>query len=126
MSENTESQENKESAEREPEFILIGSDEDCPPCDEIKELLKDKIEDGTVKYVELNSEEGLKYAEELQNVAIPYAVRTKDGKECEIFADQEVVLVKCKGEEEVTPLVEPEPPATSEPDDSGNTPASSP
>jgi thioredoxin-like negative regulator of GroEL len=126
MSENTDSQENEKTTEKEPEFILIGSEENCPPCDEIRELLKDQIEDGTVKYVELNSEEGLKYAEELQNVAIPYAVRTKDGKECDIFADKETVLVRCKDEEEVTALAEPEPPATSDQDDSENTPASSP
>lgn len=133
MSENMESQESKETesqeteeTEREPEFILIGSDTNCPPCDEIRELLKDQIADGKVKYVELNSEEGLKYAAELENVAIPYAIRTKDDKECEIFADEQTVLVKCKDEEEVTALVEPEPLSTSGPDESQKTPASSP
>ncbi len=100
--------ENTENEEKQPEFILIGSDTNCPPCDEIKELLKNQIAQGKVKYVDINSEEGIQYAKGLENIDLPYAVRSKDNKECQIFADKEFVLVKCKDEEELTALVEPE------------------
>lgn len=99
--------ENLENEQRDPEFILIGSDTNCPPCDEIKELLKDKITDGSVKYVDINSEEAEPYLGGLEELPLPYAVRSKDGRECQIFADEDVVLVKCTDEEQVTPLVEP-------------------
>lgn len=100
--------ENTENEEKQPEFILIGSDTNCPPCDEVKELLKDQIAQGKVKYVDINSEEGIQYAKGLETIDLPYAVRSKDNKECQIFADKEFVLVKCKDEEELAALVEPE------------------
>jgi len=94
----------------EAEFILVGSGDNCPPCDKIKGMLREQIASGKVKYVDINSEEGIRYAKELDSVNIPYVLRSRDNKECQVFADEDMLLVKCG--EEITPLVEP--PATSE------------
>lgn len=91
-----------------PDYLLLGdSSGSCPPCDILKEKLKAKLEDGTVRFVDVNSEEGMALVKDKDTTQLPQAYRTEDGSECEIFLDEETVLVKC-GDSDLIAIVEPE------------------
>ncbi len=91
-----------------PKYILLGDDSGaCKPCDDLKEKLKAKLEDGIVRFVDVNSEEGEALVKDMDPVELPQAYRTEDGAKCELYTDGDTVLVKC-GESELIALIEPE------------------
>lgn len=94
--------------EDKPAYILLGDDSgQCPPCDALKETLKAKLEDGTVRFVDINSEEGVALVQDMDPIELPQAYRTEDGARCELYSDGDTVLVKC-GDSELIALIEPE------------------
>lgn len=73
---------------------------DCLPCDVIKDYLKEEIEQGKIKVLDINSEEAQEYLKDRPKVEVPAALaKDKTGKviACEIFADEEIVLIQCEG-----------------------------
>jgi predicted DCC family thiol-disulfide oxidoreductase YuxK len=96
MTENT-----KESTPERKIYLL--DDEECTPCEAIKTDLKDEIESGKIKVLQITSDEALKLLEEIgspDNIKFPSAL-VKDDKGtrlCEIFHDKDVTLSQC-GEE---------------------------
>lgn len=102
--------------EEEELIILVG--ENCPPCEEVEETLKNSA--STVKYtvVDVTSDKGREILAEgdLKTVELPFAVRIKKTvKQYDIFVDKEekVVLVKDE-QDQVKPISEAECPECSE------------
>jgi hypothetical protein len=74
---------------------------DCLPCEIVKDYLKDEIASGTIKVLDVNSTEAQEYLKDRPKIEVPAALAKdkKTGKitTCEIFADDEVVLIQCGG-----------------------------
>lgn len=69
------------------EFVIIGQ-EFCPNCAAIKDLYKDEIESGEMKYYDIESEMGKVFEELLGIEEIPYIVfhnlKDDDFHKCEL------------------------------------------
>ncbi|MFA5235196.1 MAG: hypothetical protein WC390_12425 [Sulfurimonas sp.] len=69
------------------EFIIVGQ-EFCPNCAAIKELYKEEIESGEIKYYDIESEEGKIFEDLLGIEEIPYIVfhelSKDDYRKCEL------------------------------------------
>ena len=89
------------SEDNKPERkIHILREDECPPCDEIIEANKDKIESGEITVWDVNSDEALKLLHKLgapDRVPLPSAlVEEEDSvKLCDIYHDKEVTLIAC-------------------------------
>lgn len=74
---------------------------DCLPCEIVKGYLKEEIEQGKVKVLDINSKEAQSYLKDRPKVEVPAALakEKKTGRvtACEIFADEDVVLIQCEG-----------------------------
>lgn len=105
--------ESTEQPEQEREIYILDEDE-CPPCDVVKEALKEEIEAGKVKVLKITSDEALALLEEAgvkDRVEFPSAL-VKDGKGvryCEIYHSKDLTLSKC-GDEIIAIREPPEPP----------------
>ena len=108
------------SEENKPERKIYILDEDeCPPCEVVKEALKEEIASGKVAVLRLTSDEALQLLEEAgapDKVEFPSAL-VKDGKGvryCEIYHSKDITLSKCG--DEIIAIREPkeEPGATPE------------
>lgn len=89
----------KESMAEDEEIIILTGD-NCPPCAELEEILKDSKPSIKYRFVDVNSEEGQKIISEgTEQLSLPLALKVKkrvDVEECELFFDSETVLVKDK------------------------------
>ena len=79
--------EKKISKQPSGNFIIVGQ-EFCPNCAAIKELYKDEIESGEMKYYDIESEMGKMFEELLGIEEIPYIVfhnlKDDDFHKCEL------------------------------------------
>ena len=90
-------------------YLLNG--EDCTPCSELKEALKEEIASGKVQVLSLNSEDAqklLKKAGSPDKLDLPSALveDEKGVRYCQIFSAPGIVLSKC--EDRIIAIREPE------------------
>lgn len=98
--------------------IYLLDDEDCPPCEELKEALKEEIESGKVEVLQLSSDEALELLQKAgapDDVPLPSAVveDEKGVRICEIYHSDDITLSKC-GDEIIAIREVPESPETPE------------
>lgn len=96
--------------------ITILDSEECPPCEEIKEANKAKIESGEIEVLDVTSDEALQLLQKVgapEKIKYPAAlVEDKEGvKLCDIYHDKDVTLVACGNE--IIAIREPEEPPPS-------------
>ena len=83
--------------------IYILDDEECPPCEAVKEALKEEIASGKVEVLKITSDEALELLEEAgapDKVEFPSAL-VKDDKGvryCQIYHGKDITLSKCGDE----------------------------
>lgn len=91
-----------ENSEEKREIYILDEDE-CKPCEVIKEALKEEIESGKVQVLNITSDEALKLlaaAGAPDQVEFPSAL-VKDGDKvrfCEIYHSEDITLSKCGDE----------------------------
>jgi len=105
--------------------IYLLDDEECEPCAEVKEALKEEIASGKVEVLQVTSDEALVLLEKAgagDQVEFPSAlVQDEKGvRVCQIYQSKDITLSKCGDEiiairepeegAEVTPQPEEEPP----------------
>lgn len=89
------------SEEREPQRkIYLLDDNDCTPCAEVKEKLKEEIESGKVEVLDISSDEAMRLLEEAgvgDEVEFPSAlVQDEKGvRICQIYQTEDITLSKC-------------------------------
>jgi len=89
------------SEENKPQKkITILDSEECPPCEEIKEANKAKIESGEIRVLDVTSDEALELLEKVgapDKIRYPAALVEDDSgvKLCDIYHNKEVTLVAC-------------------------------
>jgi len=93
--------------------IYLLDEENCPPCDEVKEALKEEIAAGKVEVLEITSDEALALLEEAgapDAVEFPSAlVADEHGvRYCQIYHSKDITLSKC-GDEIIAIKEAPEP-----------------
>jgi len=92
------------SEENKPERKIYILDEDeCPPCDEIKEALKEEIASGKVEVLNITSDEALELLEKAgarEKVEFPSALveDEKGVRYCQIYHSKDLTLSKCGDE----------------------------
>lgn len=102
--------ENTESTEPKRKIYLLDEDE-CPPCDEIKEALKQEIASGKVEVLKITSDEALELLEKAgagDKVEFPSALveDEKGVRYCQIYHSKDITLSKCG--DEIIAIREPE------------------
>lgn len=92
------------SEENKPERkIIILDSEECPPCEQIKQANKEKIESGEIRVLDVTSDEALELLEKAgapDKIKYPAAL-VEDGKGvriCDIYHSEDVTLVACGNE----------------------------
>ena len=112
------------SSNAEPQRKIYILDEDeCPPCDEVKEALKEEIASGKVEVLKITSDEALELLEEAgvgDKVEFPSAL-VKDDKGvryCQIYHSKDITLSKCGDEIIAIRELQEEPSSTPEPEES--------
>lgn len=93
---------NPEMSEMNGKLLLFTSNH-CPSCIAIKELIKEEIEDGTIREINIETENGMKEADKYKILSVPTAIFVKpDGsfKECEIKTEGDDILIECEVKEE--------------------------
>lgn len=96
MSENTESTEPKRK-------IYLLDEEECPPCEVVKEALKEEIESGKVEVLNITSDEALELLGKAgagDKVEFPSALveDEKGVRYCQIYQSKDITLSKCGDE----------------------------
>lgn len=91
------------------EEVIILTGEGCPPCEEIKEVLKGAKTKTKYRFVDVNTDEGRAIVEGgVENLELPFALRVKKSiqiEQLELFRDHDTVLLQdSKGK--ITPLKE--------------------
>lgn len=91
---------NNEKVERK---IYILDEDECPPCDVVKEALKEEIASGKVEVLKVTSDEALVLLEEAgvtDRVEFPSALVKDAGgvRYCEIYHSKDLTLSKCGDE----------------------------
>ncbi|MBA7475286.1 hypothetical protein ES707_10652 [subsurface metagenome] len=106
------------SEENKPQRkIYLLDEEECPPCDEVKEALKEEIESGKVEVLKITSDAALQLLEEAgapDKVEFPSAL-VKDDKGvryCQIYHSKDITLSKCGDEIIAIRELQEEQPAT--------------
>lgn len=90
--------------ENKPERkIYLLDEEECPPCDEVKEAIKDQIESGKVQVLKVTSDEALELLEKAgvkDKVEFPTALieDEKGVNYCQIYQSKDVTLAACGNE----------------------------
>lgn len=106
------------SEERQPQRkIFLLDDDDCTPCAEVKEKLKEEIESGKVEVLDISSDEAMRLLAEAgvgDQVEFPSAlVQDEKGvRVCQIYQTNDITLSKC-GDEIIAirePVEETQPP----------------
>ena len=91
-----------ESGTQERKIYILDEDE-CPPCEVVKEALKEEIASGKVEVLKITSDQALELLEEAgvgDKVEFPSAL-VKDDKGvryCEIYHSKDITLSKCGDE----------------------------
>jgi len=103
--------------------IYLLDEEECPPCDEVKEAIKDQIESGKVQVLKVTSDEALALLERAgvkDKVEFPTALIEDDKgvNYCQIYQSKGVTLAACGNEIVVIRESEEEPSSTPEPEES--------
>lgn len=114
--------------ENEPQRkITILDSEECPPCEEIKQANKAKIESGEIKVLDVTSDEALELLEKVgapDKIKYPAALVEDDKgiRICDIYHNEDITLVACGNE--IIAIREPqeEQPATQQPEEPPPTP----
>lgn len=85
--------------EVEAELILLYHPE-CPSCKEVLEGLKEAIDAGAIRKVNIMSVEGKNIAFKLDNFAVPQLVAKVNGqyKPCMVDVDGEDLIIDCEAE----------------------------
>lgn len=83
--------------------IYILDDQECEPCEEVKKALKDEIESGKVRVLQITSDEGLQLLEKAgapDEVEFPSALveDEKGTRLCKIYHSEDITLSKCGDE----------------------------
>jgi len=96
--------------------IFLLDDNDCTPCEEVKEKLREEIESGKVEVLQVSSDEALELLKQAgvdDAVEFPSAlVQDENGvRLCQIYQSDDITLSKCG--DEIIAIREPaeEPPA---------------
>lgn len=102
--------------------IYILDEDECPPCDEVKEALKEEIESGKVEVLKITSDEALELLEKAgagDKVEFPSAlVQDEKGvRYCQIYHSKDITLSKCGDEIIAIREAEEEPGSTPEPEE---------
>ncbi|KKM64930.1 hypothetical protein LCGC14_1496410 [marine sediment metagenome] len=102
----------------EKQQIYLLDDEECTPCEELKEALKDEIESGKVQVLQVTSDEALELLEQAgagDKIEFPSALVAdeKGVRVCEIYHSADITLSKC-GDEIIAIREVPEEAATPE------------
>jgi hypothetical protein len=121
---------NETSKENKPQRkITILDSQECPPCTEIIEANKAKIESGEIRVLDVTSDEALELLEKVgapDKIKYPAALVEDDNgvKLCDIYHDKEVTLVACGNR--IIAIREPkeEPPTSQRPQESPQLPTS--
>lgn len=102
--------------------IHILDSEECPPCEQIKQANKEKIESGEIRVLDVTSDEALELLEKAgapDKIKYPAALVEDDKgvRVCDIYHSEDVTLVACGNE--IIAIREPkeEPPATQPPEE---------
>lgn len=91
-----------ENGEQERKITILDSDE-CTPCEELKAALKEEIESGKVRVLDVRSDEALELLEKAgasEQIEYPSAI-IENGEQvnvCQVFHDKEVTLAACGNE----------------------------
>lgn len=97
--------------------IYILDEDECPPCEVVKEALKEEIASGKVEVLKITSDDALQLLEEAgapDRVEFPSAL-VKDDKGvryCEIYHSKDITLSKCGDEIIAIRELQEEQPAT--------------
>ena len=99
-----------EEKQKERKIYILDEDE-CPPCDEVKEALKEEIESGKVQVLKVTSNEALELLEKAgagNKVEFPSAlVEDEKGiRYCQVYHSKDITLSKCG--DEIIAIREPE------------------
>ena len=83
--------------------IIILDSSECPPCEQIKESNKEKIESGEIKVLDVTSDEALELLEKVgapDKIKYPSALveDEKGVRLCDIYNNEDVTLVACGNE----------------------------
>jgi len=83
--------------------IYILDDQECEPCEEIKKALKEEIESGKVRVLQITSDEALQLLERVgspDKVEFPSALieDEKGTRLCQIYHSEDITLSKCGDE----------------------------
>jgi len=102
--------ESMESVEPKRQIYLLDEDE-CPPCDVLKEALKEQIDSGKVKVLKVTSDEALQLLERAgagDKIEFPSALveDEKGVRHCQIYHSKDITLSKCG--DEIIAIREPE------------------
>ena len=109
--------------------IYLLDREDCVPCEELKENLREEIEEGRVEVLQVTSDEALELLDRAgvggDGVPFPSALVEDEGgvRLCEVYQSNDITLSRC-GDEVIAirqrhePRYEPEePPEPEEPEE---------
>ncbi|MBA7690040.1 hypothetical protein ES703_98560 [subsurface metagenome] len=105
-----------ESGTQERKIYILDEDE-CPPCEVVKQALKEEIASGKVEVLKITSDQALELLEEAgvgDKVEFPSAL-VKDDKGvryCEIYHSKDITLSKCGDEIIAIRELQEEQPAT--------------
>ena len=73
------------------QLYLVGSDDDCPSCDEAKEHFKEDLEKGVIKLVTIDDDKGWDIIKTLRLDEIPTLVLEKEnGSFCRVGEDGKI------------------------------------
>ncbi len=92
-----------ETSPEESRQIYILDDEECEPCAELKKALKNEIESGKVKVLQVTSDEALELLEKAgagDRIEFPSALVNDDKgvRICEVYHSKDITLSKCGDE----------------------------
>ncbi len=111
------------SEENKPQRkIYILDENECEPCQEVKEALKNEIESGKVQVLQITSDEALELLEKAgagEKVEFPSALveDEKGVRYCQIYHSKDITLSKCGNEIIAIREPEEEQPATPQPEE---------
>lgn len=84
--------------------VKIVVQDGCPPCEMIKQVLKEEVEQGKVELVQADSPEGEELSEKLGINATPTPVvideESGEMHKCELRFERDDLVIHCKGETE--------------------------
>lgn len=87
----------RELAKNEKVKILV-TDDECPPCITLKNILSDQIKKDQIEIIDLESENSSDLIKDEDQIEVPSAYLIKEDnkpEKCDLFFDDEIAFIQC-------------------------------